>query len=1030
LKSSFVANFHHFKATLLSGENLINAFRTFFIQINTESKKEEQYENGQNRTSLLVYVKLAIITFLLGYFHWVFTTLGILVLYIVLFDIVILVILGYLWFKESLFYFTKTHLTSSEKIRIVHPFNNVSFYRTRSAPNTLFLYVNQKLLIGLQVLNLKYVESPPFVDITNFYQVLINQNIPHAYTVFGQPLNFYQFYKNGTEFLNDDTKAQLMLREKSELQAENWMSMRCGMWNTTLNIAVTSFQYIDQIIFSDLNNIEDKLLIRTHTLKGIFDMNFNNFELVPLQNQKLIAGYLFSTLKNNKFRHQGTHLNYVMLQGLTLTPLTTLSDALKKGLETRIAAEFNTPLHLENDIVIGNTVNTEVIEKEIPVGFTYSQVKNLLVVGGAFQYRQQFLMKYVAELIKADIPSIVFDFNGQWSRLIPYFKGTEFENKFVFFKAGTVFNLDLTHSDIAYDTNNISFIDYMVDTLSLALKKDEHTIAMLRNTIMRNPEMDLHSLNVELQTQNDWEKGRASESLLSLLSEFTQQDMVFFQRTDASYAHKIYSYDFIKSDKTVIIDLSLTNKIPKQLFISFLIISKIIHYLSTSDDYFKKILVIPYIDLFFDSIYLDRRRNYGLINRIFDPLLKKGFGFTLSANQIHYLHPNVFTYFENIMAFRSTDGRDIAILSRLMNLQELEGRGYYSRSRNQTYQIRYLETMNNNEVILKRSDNFQTFPVIIDWEDIEMIEPVPYKEVIAFMEDQGYNPKHAEQTILELAKQTLFEKDLGAYFSYMDEVILFLKQIKQVDGVGNLYKSKLKDQLKEIIYPKASKKTSKKENIKKIRDELFTILLRQGYLVEAHPNKASGSESLRTSYRVGEQFEKATEDYFRTKASLQSDLSIEVIESEKLTAPQPSSRSYIVKAGDIKKAFAREISDLNFELFNIYSYINRKDYKNALKIEEGLIYKFLVNVYSQFYNVNYIITSQDLEVFFEYLSSVSNFPFTKDTLQEYIDKLRLINFEEGNFEVVSVENYQLIYTFFIEIQKFIYSEQDEGVQNE
>ncbi|MHA2475303.1 MAG: hypothetical protein ACXAES_18945 [Promethearchaeota archaeon] len=121
---------------------------------------------------------------------------------------------------------------------------------------------------------------------------------------------------------------------------------------------------------------------------------------------------------------------------------------------------------------------------------------------------------------------------------------------------------------------------------------------------------------------------------------------------------------------------------------------------------------------------------------------------------------------------------------------------------------------------------------------------------------------------------------------------------------------------------------------------------------------------------------------------------------------------------------------MNFELFNIYSYINRKDYKNALKIEEGLIYKFLVNVYSQFYNVNYIITSQDLEVFFEYLSSVSNFPFTKDTLQEYIDKLRLINFEEGNFEVVSVEYYQLIYTFFIEIQKFIYSEQDEGVQNE
>jgi hypothetical protein len=464
------------------------------------------------------------------------------------------------------------HLTSAAKIQIVHPFRNVSFYRTKKAPNTLFLYVDRKLLIGLQATNLKYVESPPFVDITNFYQSLMNQNIYYAYTVFSQPLNLYHFYKGGVEFLNVETKNQMMEREKSELQAENWMSMRCGMWNTTLTIVITSFQYKEQITFNDLSCIEEELLNKTHTLKGIFDMNFNNFELVPLQNRKLIAGYLFSTLKNNKFRHQGTHLNYVMLQGYTLGPLTTLSDALKKGIETRIAAEFNTPLQLENDIVIGSTINTEVIQKEIPVGFTLSQTKNLLVVGGSSQYRQLFLMKYVVELIKADIPSLIFDFNGNWSRLISYFKGTEFENKFVFFKAGSVFNLGLTHSDIPYDTNNISYIDYMVDVLSMALKKDENTLSMLRNTIMRNPEMDLHSLNVELQTQNDWERGRASESLLSLLSEFTQQDMVFFQRADTSYSHKVLPYDFVKSEKTVIIDLSLTNKIPKQLFITFLII--------------------------------------------------------------------------------------------------------------------------------------------------------------------------------------------------------------------------------------------------------------------------------------------------------------------------------------------------------------------------------------------------------------------------------------------------------------------------
>jgi hypothetical protein len=1022
LKSNFVANFHHFNATQLAGDQLINAFRTLFLQVETDSEEVEPQLRPQ--IPLLLYGKIVVLSSIFIYLHWLLTFLGLVIWYILVFDLIIIVGSWYLWVKEIFFVFSKKYLQSADSIKIVRPFDNVLFYRSKQLPDTLFLYVNRNLLIGLQMLNLKYVIPPPFCDITNFYQAIIQQKLHHAYTIFNQPLDGDDFYKNGFDSLKLETQKQLKRNGYSEQLMENWMNMRSGMWNSTLTIAVTSYQAVDDLHFEDLVSTADNLSTKTHVMKGIFDMNFSNFELVALKGNTLLSGFLFTCLKQNLFRHQGTHLNYVMLQGHTLAPLSTVSDALKKGVETRIAAEFNTPLHLENDIVIGHTINTEVLEKEVAVGFTHAQVKNLLISGGAFQNRQLIMMRVVAELIKTGKPSLIFDFQGNWSKLISHFKGTPYETSIEHFKAGTVFNLDLTHSDLAYDTDNISYIDYMADALSIALKKDEHTIAMFRDTLSRNQGMDLQSLNVELQTQNNWERNRATESVLSLLSEFTQQDMAFFQRAESTYDHKVFSYEFIKTPKTVIIDLSLSNKIPTQLFVTFLILSKIIHYLRSSEEFTKKVIIIPYLDLFFDARYLDTRRNFGLINRFFDPLIRKGFGFSLSANQIHYLHPNVFTYFNNLVALKTTDNRDIAVLSRVMNLQELEGRGYYSRSRNQTYQIRYLETMNSNEILIKREDQYQPFPAIIDWEEIKKRKILSYDQIIKYMEGQGYNLKHAEKSIIEQAKRTLFEKDLGAYFSYLDEVISFLKQLKQIDHIGNLYKSKVKDQLRDIIYPKASIKTKKKEHIKKIRDELFAILIRQGYLVEAHPSKASGSESLRTSYRVGEQFEKASDDYFKIKSSQPSEISFEMLEAE---SNLPVTRNYVVKKGDIRKALARELSDFNFELFSVYSYLNRKDYKNALKIEYNLIRKFLVNVYHQFYNVNYGVTSKDLKNFAEHLGSIPNFPFTKDKLLEYIDKFKIIRFDWDNMESMeskSTEVYQDIYNFFIEIQKFMYHESE------
>ncbi|GAH01537.1 unnamed protein product, partial [marine sediment metagenome] len=255
--------------------------------------------------------------------------------------------------------------------------------------------------------------------------------------------------------------------------------------------------------------------------------------------------------------------------------------------------------------------------------------------------------------------------------------------------------------------------------------------------------------------------------------------------------------DFINTNKTVIIDLSIITDLPKLVFVAFLIISKIIHFLKRNSEYVERYIFIPHIDMFFRSFNIERNNDYGKIYKFLDPLIEKGFGLLFGANQMYYLHPNLVKYFNNIVTFRTTDKRDIGALINRMNLQEMHGTGIYSRSRKETYQIQYLESMKSQEAIVKRSDIYQAFPVCFDWNDIKDRTLMDNEEIIAYMDRQGYNLRDTERIILDQIKKTIFEKDLGMYSGYITEVKKFLESIGTLDQIGNLYEKKLKKELKK-----------------------------------------------------------------------------------------------------------------------------------------------------------------------------------------------------------------------------------------
>jgi len=571
-------------------------------------------------------------------------------------------------------------------------------------------------------------------------------------------------------------------------------------------------------------------------------------------------------------------------------------------------------------------------------------------------------------------------------------------------------------------------MDYIFDAYALAFQKQKYTIDIIRNAVHQNPGLDMESFNIQLINQNKWENP-ASDTLLALFRDLNPQDLAYLHISTLKTGPNVINFkDFIKDNKTVIIDLSIILDLPKLVFITFIIISKIIHFLRRHSEYVEKYIFIPHIDVFFRSNDIERNNDYGKIYKFLDPLIDKGFGLLFGANQMYYLHPNFVKYFENIVTFRTTDKRDIGALITRINLQVMHGTGIYSRSRKEAYQTQYLESMKNDEAIVKRSDIYQAFPVCFNWKSIKNQPLMNNEEIIAYMDKQGYNLRDTEKKILEQIKKTIFEKDLGIYGGYILEVKKFLESVSTLDQIGNLYEKKLKKELKTILYPKASRYYKDKADIKRCRDDIFTILIKHGYIVENHPKTASGSESLRTSYSVGSQYQKALEDEFESNQAY----TLEPIENESTTSftfleehPQEP-RRFIIEEGNLKKAFMREFSNFNFEVFTIYEYLLNNDFKNALKLEHNFIQRFLTEVYKHYFNSDDVVTTTNLNDFIEHLSVGCKMPFTKEELHKYLERFQTVDFEQNDIEFKSKKLYDYLFMFFSKLQSYIYNESEEG----
>ncbi|MFX0034280.1 MAG: hypothetical protein ACFE9I_01405 [Candidatus Hermodarchaeota archaeon] len=1026
LKSNLVSNFHHFKTKCLSRDALVNAIRTFFVKTDISSKQNNTKTSHHYINKAHFLGKLSITCILLIYIDIVLFTIKLFYGYILLINSVFIVSFLFIWWRVAFFQITKRRLYHNHKYVVVNPFKNLRVHFSKIYPYTLFIHIDQRVLLGMKMVNLKHVFKSPYCDIGKFIESLNNQNVYFSYTLRNGALEYYYVYKYGLKHMYEKVKKKMLFhpykRIKNEEDSEVWLGYRAGMWYSLLTMSANIYRFTSKIHNDLLREVENELVRQIDTLKGAFNGNSYGYQLEDLRGATLLSGFLFSCLKYNGFRLNGSHLNYIMMQGTTMYSLTAIADILKKGVEAEIPAEFNTPLYLENFLTIGYTINTEVLESEVPVGFTHDQIKNLLIINGETKQRELICLKIVAELIKVQLPSLIFDYSGIWSKLMSYFRYTRYEQDILYFKYRSAFVIDPISSDIPHDKNQIEYINYMLYAFGLALKKDDRTIEMFRNILQRHPDEDLKTIVTSLKNQSEWEKSPISDVLLSLLSDFSQEDLSYFQ---SAQTKGIVPNDFIRNNKTVIIDLSAIKELNKKSYLTFTILAKIIHYINQGGKFYEKCIIVPNVDNFFDFFYLDIKRNYDKVDLFLKPLFDNNFGLIVTANQIHYLHANFLLYFHNYITLRATDNRDVSILRNIMNLNELEGTGYYSDSRKNSYQVLYLKNLKDNKVLIRRDDIAQLFPALIAWEDLDESPLMSYVEIVRHMKDQGYDVHFSEKKILEHAKRTIFEIDLDNYYIYVEEVIQFLDYVKTIDQMS-LYNKNLKESLKKIIYLKLSRANMKKEHMKKVRDGLLDVLIKQGYLVEHHPRQASGSQTIRTSYCVGERYQQALKEYFKTKGKAQTDINVEIMEKATTQTPrltdifkvsQPP-RKYIIQKENLQLALMREFSHFHFDIFKMYRYIKHEDYAQVLKIGHDLISQFLTGVYRDYNNMNGEVTAPIFSQFLEYLVTFEHFPFTLAELHNYIEKYKLIDVQAGG--PLAIEVYQFLYIFFIRILNYIY----------
>jgi len=1039
--SSFTSCFPHHHLSDLRGLDLIDALYALFFKTKVAPKnKQESIEDLKNNKLMISMIVRSIYLMVFSVLNlFIIQSLGVPFSYNILITLIGNFLIIYIFWKDLLSPLADKFIFRG--FYRLNLFTDFKFFMRTGIPDTLFVW-NQKLnlLLGTKMLAVKQIRSSGYNEPDQFFRGIAPLKLSFSYTTIQSPFSCLDLKHGFVKHLNEPNQRYLIKYAGNKGRLIDWLSMRASIWSFMFFISANSYKFTSIINNKVIDSLEEELQDKFDEIDLVFRTYFSNYPRVVLKDRKLLSGLKVILLKNKFFRREGTYLPYTLIQGVVLSNINKIMDELKKSIKTQVAAEFNTPLNLTNQIIVGNTINTEFCREEIPFGFKLDQVRNLLISGGTNSQRDNVAMKFISELVKNNVPSIIFDFKGNYSKLINSFSKTQFKNDFHYFKLGQSFQISLLKSDIKNDIDNTKYLDYVYECLGMVFKFDDKALLDLKKEV-KLLDLEVKSLDLNEELKKVWEKNRKLEQSMSKLTEFldlTRSTISALGLPEGA----ITSEDFLKDGKTVIIDLTLLRP-PYNLFGMFVIISKIIRYIEEFEKFQPKMLIMPNIEYFFDKYYLDRWIKSPIIDLFLEPLAEKGFGFLFLVNEINKLHPTVYNYLENFIALKTVNSYDFQVLKNLFNLQEIQGQGYYTNKRKNTYQIDFLKQLKEDMAIIKREDYDQPFPVKFRLDKIKNVSPVQYEELISYMRQFGYDFQKTEKQIEQSLKKTLFQKDFEGYYNLIDEIKNFLQTIKVTDTIAGLNEHKLKGSLFKFIQNKLTSKNFKKKEITDTRNKLFNLLLSHQYIIESHPRTAGNTESLQTSYRVGPQYNKALVDEMKFIHPFNIGVDVEPIELnnndfESVMPKNEDNTNYWNPSKNDQEEINKHEIEIDNEHLNsrkkipweklvggflisetarVGTKINNKNYREAILSVKTVIPEFMYKLYDQNFEIrrNKKIDVEDFEKSIKFIINSKIIPFDRQELEKILKKINIEKCNSNDLENIAKENYKILYNFSVKI---------------
>ncbi len=573
--------FHHYKLTLLQGKELLFALRTFFLPISVEDKdeKDKNEEKELSRFFVRFIEPILRIIFLLIYFTmWYQGLVYYEVNNLMIMLSIVLLFIGVLfaWWRKPLFSLTHFLIRHHSNLDIINPFRRMRFYQYRGYSEMLFIQSGAKKMI-IRMLNLRNLIYPHYLNMSKFLRAIMGHGIRFSYTLINSPLSVKDISKElkKSSFLAENPL--LFQKQIEEYKKENYLSSHGGFYRTMLLLSIQINIKKYHLTNEDLESIDEESkrqvdILATNLLTASLSQNL---EVEFLRSRKLVMGTAVQMVKTKMIRTFGTHLIYQVMQGTELQAFFDMPDELKKAIATKIGSEFLTPLDLENFITIGYGIDLEYHGKQGPAGFTEEQLNALLISHGTEEQRQLLLMKIAKELAIRDRPCIIFDFYGNWTKLIRHFDNIRGENrengenslfidKFSYQAIGVNFILDLLQSGIPNDPDNVRYLEYFYRVFCLAFKKPPSTTAYLRKFVKESLDRKLSADGIAMGYENDYlqppsfmNNQASPRTTLELLEEINNPEFFYLLKAEEQFfeEHDFPLKEVMESKKIVIINL-------------------------------------------------------------------------------------------------------------------------------------------------------------------------------------------------------------------------------------------------------------------------------------------------------------------------------------------------------------------------------------------------------------------------------------------------------------------------------------------